>query len=60
MDYRHDVITRWVATGSVEECVEQLRAFIEQGATTITLRLVGFDQQRQFDLVTQEVLPALT
>ena len=22
VDYRHDVITRWVATGSVEECVE--------------------------------------
>ena len=32
----------------------------EEIVTTITLRLVGFDQQRQFDLVTQEVLPALT
>ena len=59
VDYSQEVIARWVATGTVEECVRQLNAFLDAGATTITLRLTGYDQQRQFDLVTQEVLPAL-
>ena len=31
--------------------------FVEAGATTITLRLVGYDQERQYDLVTNRVLP---
>jgi hypothetical protein len=36
-----------------------LKAFIDAGATTITLRLVGYDQGRQFERVTNEVLAAL-
>jgi hypothetical protein len=39
--------------------VEQIRAFIEAGATTVTLRMAAYDQKRQFERVTGEVLPAL-
>ncbi len=52
--------TQTVASGaSPEECVEQIRAFIEAGATTITLRMAAYDQKGQFERVTREVLPAL-
>lgn len=58
-DFDREYLERWVAFGSPEECIQQLQAFIDAGATTITLRLTGFDQQRQFDRVTNEVLPAV-
>ena len=34
-------------------------AFIEAGATTVTLRMAAYDQKGQFERVTREVLPAL-
>jgi alkanesulfonate monooxygenase SsuD/methylene tetrahydromethanopterin reductase-like flavin-dependent oxidoreductase (luciferase family) len=48
----------WVAMGSPAECIENIRAFVEAGATTITLRLTGYDQRAQFRRVTEDVLPA--
>ena len=59
VDFDRQTLETWVAAGSPEECVDQLRAFIDAGATTITLRLAGYDQGRQFDRVTREVLPAV-
>jgi alkanesulfonate monooxygenase SsuD/methylene tetrahydromethanopterin reductase-like flavin-dependent oxidoreductase (luciferase family) len=58
-DFSDEFLERWVAMGSVDECVDHLSEFIEAGATTITLRLVGYDQERQYDLVTNRVLPAV-
>lgn len=58
VDYSRDYLERWVAFGSPEECIASIRAFVEAGATTITLRLTGYDQERQFRRVTEEVLPA--
>lgn len=48
-----------MAYGSVEDCVEKIRAFIDAGATTVTLRMASYDQKGQFERVTREVLPAL-
>jgi len=59
LDYTRAYLERWVALGSPQECVEHLRRFVDAGATTITLRLTGYDQQRQFERVTNEVLAAL-
>lgn len=59
VDFDRQTLETWVAAGSPEQCVDQLQAFIDVGATTITLRLAGYEQQRQFDLVTREVLPAV-
>lgn len=58
-DYDRERLKRWVAYGSPKDCVEQIRAFLEVGATTVTLRLSAYDQRRQFERVTSEVLPAL-
>lgn len=57
-DYPRDYLEMWVATGSPEQCIREIRDFIDAGATTITLRLAGYDQQHQYRRVTQEVLPA--
>ncbi len=58
-DYPRFFVEHWVALGSPQECIDHLRAFIEAGATTITLRLTGYDQQHQFERVTNEVLAPL-
>src|SRR5487761_347350 len=56
-DFSAEFLKRWVALGPVNECVEHLLRFIEAGATTITLRLVGYDQEYQYRAVTEQVLP---
>lgn len=58
VDYHRDALMAWVAMGSPAECIDNLRAYVDAGATTITLRLTGYDQRRQFKRVTEEVLPA--
>ncbi len=58
-DYSADFLAKWVATGSAAECRAYLSRFIEAGATTILLRLSSFDQQRQFRLVTDDVVTRL-
>jgi len=59
VDYPRSFVEHWVALGSPQECIDHLRAFINAGATTITLRLTSYDQQRQFERVTNEVLAPL-
>jgi alkanesulfonate monooxygenase SsuD/methylene tetrahydromethanopterin reductase-like flavin-dependent oxidoreductase (luciferase family) len=59
VDYPRSFVEHWVALGSPQECIEHLRVFINAGATTITLRLTSYDQQRQFERVTNEVLAPL-
>jgi alkanesulfonate monooxygenase SsuD/methylene tetrahydromethanopterin reductase-like flavin-dependent oxidoreductase (luciferase family) len=49
----------WVAAGSPAQCVQSLRRYVEAGATTILLRIAGYDQKRQFKRVTEEILPAV-
>ncbi len=58
VDYHRDALMAWVAMGSPRECIEAIRAYADAGATTITLRLVGYDQRAQFKRVSEEVLPA--
>ena len=58
VDYNSDFINMWVAMGSPSECIESIRRYVESGATTVTLRLTGYDQKHQFRRVTEEVLSA--
>jgi alkanesulfonate monooxygenase SsuD/methylene tetrahydromethanopterin reductase-like flavin-dependent oxidoreductase (luciferase family) len=60
VDYRQDMLKLWVAAGSPAQCVESLQRYVEAGATTILLRVVGYDQKGQFKRVTEEILPALS
>jgi alkanesulfonate monooxygenase SsuD/methylene tetrahydromethanopterin reductase-like flavin-dependent oxidoreductase (luciferase family) len=59
VNYTREYVERWVALGSPAQCIASLRSLVEAGATTITLRLTGYDQEAQFKRVTDEVLPAL-
>ena len=59
VDYDRELLNKWVAYGSPEECVEHIQEFVDAGATTITLRMAAYDQERQFERVTREILPAL-
>jgi alkanesulfonate monooxygenase SsuD/methylene tetrahydromethanopterin reductase-like flavin-dependent oxidoreductase (luciferase family) len=59
VDYDRELLNRWVAHGSPQECIEHIQKFVDAGATTITLRMAAYDQKRQFERVTREVLPAL-
>lgn len=54
-----EYVERRVALGPPAACVEHLRRFFEAGVDTITLRITGLDQRRQFRRVTEEVLPGL-
>jgi alkanesulfonate monooxygenase SsuD/methylene tetrahydromethanopterin reductase-like flavin-dependent oxidoreductase (luciferase family) len=57
-DYSREFVDMWAAVGPVERCIAKIQKFIDAGATTITLRLSGYDQQKQYERVTNEVLPA--
>jgi alkanesulfonate monooxygenase SsuD/methylene tetrahydromethanopterin reductase-like flavin-dependent oxidoreductase (luciferase family) len=52
------MLQRWVAAGSPTQCIQSLQEFTDAGATTILLRVTGYDQKRQFRRVTEEILPA--
>jgi alkanesulfonate monooxygenase SsuD/methylene tetrahydromethanopterin reductase-like flavin-dependent oxidoreductase (luciferase family) len=58
VDYRQDMLKLWVAAGSPAQCAQSLQRYVEAGATTILLRVAGYDQKRQFKRITEEVLPA--
>lgn len=58
-DYSEAQLNLWVAMGAPEQCAADIRAYIDAGATTVTLRLCSYDQQHQYRRVTEEVLPLL-
>jgi len=60
VDYRQDMLKLWVAAGSPAQCVQSLQRYVDAGATTILLRVVGYDQKGQFKRVTEEILPAFS
>ena len=60
VDYDDDFLERWVAVGSPKRCIDEIHKFASSGATTITLRLIGHDEENQFNRVTTEILPELT
>jgi len=56
--YTDDALSLWVAMGTPDQCIADIQRYVDAGATTITLRLVGYDQQAMYDRVVNEVLPA--
>jgi alkanesulfonate monooxygenase SsuD/methylene tetrahydromethanopterin reductase-like flavin-dependent oxidoreductase (luciferase family) len=59
VNYHREFLNGWVAMGAPAECVRKIREYVDAGATTVTLRLTGYDQKHQFKRVTEEVLPDL-
>ncbi|MEC7915133.1 MAG: LLM class flavin-dependent oxidoreductase [Actinomycetota bacterium] len=52
-------VQAWVAAGTPDQVISQLEDLIDQGVTAITLRLTSTQQEAQFALLTEHVLPAL-
>ena len=59
VDYDRGFLEQWVAVGTPQQCVDEIAKFVDVGATTITLRLIGHDEIEQFARVTEQVLPDL-
>jgi alkanesulfonate monooxygenase SsuD/methylene tetrahydromethanopterin reductase-like flavin-dependent oxidoreductase (luciferase family) len=57
--FSREAVEGWVACGPPERCAEQLRGFVDAGATDILLRFPSWDQKRQFKRCVEEVLPLL-
>jgi alkanesulfonate monooxygenase SsuD/methylene tetrahydromethanopterin reductase-like flavin-dependent oxidoreductase (luciferase family) len=58
MDYSRTYLEKWVTLGTPQQCIDKLNSFVQAGATTITLRITGYNQDEQFERVTNEVLSA--
>jgi alkanesulfonate monooxygenase SsuD/methylene tetrahydromethanopterin reductase-like flavin-dependent oxidoreductase (luciferase family) len=60
--YEHDFsraeVEMRTVFGSPQVCTRRLWQFMQAGATAFTLRLIGPDEQRQFERITDEVLAA--
>ena len=57
-DFTKEQLEVWVAMGSPEECIRAIRAHVEAGADTITLRFTARDPNRQLKRFVEEVYPA--
>jgi alkanesulfonate monooxygenase SsuD/methylene tetrahydromethanopterin reductase-like flavin-dependent oxidoreductase (luciferase family) len=58
-DWPKDMVELWTAHGSVRQCVETLKSYMDAGVDHITIRLTARDQARQFEIYVKEVLPEL-
>jgi alkanesulfonate monooxygenase SsuD/methylene tetrahydromethanopterin reductase-like flavin-dependent oxidoreductase (luciferase family) len=58
--FTREVAESMTAIGTVEECVEQLRAVQDEGANHVAIRLASWRPREQMDLLVEKVLPALT
>lgn len=56
-DYTREFVDGWVATGSVEQVVEQIRVYETLGFDEITLRITSWNQKEQLARLIGEVLP---
>ena len=52
-------IRLWVGAGPAESCAAKIRAYVEAGATTVSLRFASYDQHSQVRRFVDEVLPLL-
>ncbi len=46
-----------MALGSPDQCIRQLQAFVDAGATDILLHIPSWEQKAQFRRLVEEVLP---
>ena len=54
-----DAARFFAATGSVDQCCQQLVDLIDQGATHIMLRIASFDQDRHWEPLVKGLPPSL-
>lgn len=56
-DFSRDYVAGWVATGSVEQVVEHLKAYERLGFGEAAVRITSWNQREQLDRLINEVLP---
>jgi alkanesulfonate monooxygenase SsuD/methylene tetrahydromethanopterin reductase-like flavin-dependent oxidoreductase (luciferase family) len=56
-DYPPEFVDGWVATGTAEQVVEQIKVYEDLGFDEITLRITSWHQQEQLGRFIEEVLP---
>jgi alkanesulfonate monooxygenase SsuD/methylene tetrahydromethanopterin reductase-like flavin-dependent oxidoreductase (luciferase family) len=59
MTASHWFVDAWTAYGPVDACIARLQAYIDAGLDMITIRLTSWNQDAQYRIYTEEVLPAL-
>ena len=52
-------VESWTAAGTPDEVISDIRELGEQGVTAVTLRMTSTNQDAQFRLLTENVLPEL-
>jgi alkanesulfonate monooxygenase SsuD/methylene tetrahydromethanopterin reductase-like flavin-dependent oxidoreductase (luciferase family) len=57
--FDRDAAAAMTAVGSPEQCANQLREVIAEGATHVALRMASWSQRQQLELLTDKVLPLL-
>jgi alkanesulfonate monooxygenase SsuD/methylene tetrahydromethanopterin reductase-like flavin-dependent oxidoreductase (luciferase family) len=57
--FDRDGAAAMTAVGSPEQCAQQLREVIAEGATHVALRMASWNQRQQLELLTDKVLPLL-
>jgi alkanesulfonate monooxygenase SsuD/methylene tetrahydromethanopterin reductase-like flavin-dependent oxidoreductase (luciferase family) len=50
----------WTAAGSIDQCAERIREWLDDGATRVTLRITSWDQAGQFERLVGELLPTVS
>lgn len=58
-DFTRKGVEIWNACGPLGHCVDSIQKFIDAGVDHITIRPIGQDQEEQFRIYLEEVLPAV-
>jgi alkanesulfonate monooxygenase SsuD/methylene tetrahydromethanopterin reductase-like flavin-dependent oxidoreductase (luciferase family) len=58
-DWPRHVLENWGAWGSVDACANKIGRWVATGATYVSLRLASWELERQFELVSERLIPQL-
>jgi alkanesulfonate monooxygenase SsuD/methylene tetrahydromethanopterin reductase-like flavin-dependent oxidoreductase (luciferase family) len=58
-DFTRQGVEIWTACGPVEDCIDQVRGFMDAGVDHVTIRPIGEDLNEQLRIYLEEILPAL-
>ncbi len=59
LEFPESWLPSWAASGTLDEVVAMLRGYIDAGADLITLRPTSWDQEGQYRILVEQILPAL-
>jgi alkanesulfonate monooxygenase SsuD/methylene tetrahydromethanopterin reductase-like flavin-dependent oxidoreductase (luciferase family) len=59
LEFPEEWLPSWAVAGTPDQVVRMLREFVAAGADYIALRPTSWDQEGQFNILVEEVLPAL-